>query len=301
MHLAAGGVTLPLGWAGPVTVAGGALVIAAVVLIAADFFRGARAAVEGEPASGSMEEAARQGKRAEEEKRTSFLLGWLFTEVGVMAQAQGNFTVAEACLLHAIEVAKSAEDRDLEAIAHHNYGNFLQIEGRLEEAEREYLEALRLRPDFSQAHYGYANLLEVSGRPEEAEALYRTALRLRPNYPEAHNNYGLLLQKRDRFQDAEGHYQEALRVYEAASDYHGMAMVLNNLGILAAIQQRWNEARAHLSKALERYQELKSPEAEKTGELLAVIEGQELTAEIEEFLRKATIALPIKPALVRAA
>ena len=63
-------------------------------------------------------------------------------------------------------------------------------QGKLEEAEDSYREALRLKPDYAEAHNNLGNVLWDQGKLEEAEASYREALRLKPDYAEAHTNLG---------------------------------------------------------------------------------------------------------------
>jgi tetratricopeptide (TPR) repeat protein len=65
--------------------------------------------------------------------------------------------------------------------------------GRLDEAEKECIEAIRINPDFAKARINLGNLLVDRGRKEDAEAEYREALMINPDFAEAHNNLGNLL------------------------------------------------------------------------------------------------------------
>ncbi len=70
------------------------------------------------------------------------------------------------------------------AKAHSNLGATLAESGKLEEALREFEEALRLDPKYVDAHANAAHLLTMLGRNDEAAEHLRTALRLSPDDPE---------------------------------------------------------------------------------------------------------------------
>jgi tetratricopeptide (TPR) repeat protein len=78
-----------------------------------------------------------------------------------------------------------------------NLAKALSALGKQEEAEEEYREALRLKPDYAQAHN---NLGGTLGKHEEAEEEYREAIRLKPDYAKAHYNLaGTLVQVQATF------------------------------------------------------------------------------------------------------
>jgi Tfp pilus assembly protein PilF len=87
-------------------------------------------------------------------------------------------------------------------IAHNDLGTVLAEQGRPREAEAEFREAVRLKPDYPRAHYNLGNALRDQGRPKEAEAAFREAIRLQPDYPEAHCNPGHTLRQQGRFAEA---------------------------------------------------------------------------------------------------
>ncbi|MDX2187027.1 MAG: tetratricopeptide repeat protein [Opitutaceae bacterium] len=75
--------------------------------------------------------------------------------------------------------------------AHLNLGNALAEEGRIDEAIKHYVEALRLRGDFHEAHFNLGNALARKGDFSGAVGSYLESLRLRPNQPAVLNNLGL--------------------------------------------------------------------------------------------------------------
>ena len=117
------------------------------------------------------------------------------------------------------------------AKAHNNLGVLLGNKGREEDAEAEYREAIRIKPDFAKAHYNLGILLNEMGRKEDAEAEYREALRINPDDAKAHNNLGVLLVDRGRKEDAEAEFREALRIKpDYAEAHYNLAILLKDMG-----------------------------------------------------------------------
>jgi tetratricopeptide (TPR) repeat protein len=130
------------------------------------------------------------------------------------------------------------------ALAHNSLGSALAWEGRLEEAESHYREALRIMPNQAIAHYNLGVTLATKGRYEEAIAHYKEALRIKPDYADAHNNLGVALKSQWKFEEAESQFYEALRI---EPDY---ALAHYNLGIVLVSQGRYEEAIGHYLEAL---------------------------------------------------
>jgi Flp pilus assembly protein TadD len=59
------------------------------------------------------------------------------------------------------------------------------------EAEREFLEVLRYRPEYAEAHMNLGVIYTGLNRLEEAEQSYARAVALKPDYAEAHYNLGV--------------------------------------------------------------------------------------------------------------
>jgi protein O-GlcNAc transferase len=100
----------------------------------------------------------------------------------------------------------------LEAVAHYEKGNALYEQGRMEEAIAAYREAVRLKPDYSEAYNNLGSALQAFGRIHEAIDAYREAVRLQPAYATAWSNLGSCLQVQGNLNDAIAAYREALRI-----------------------------------------------------------------------------------------
>jgi tetratricopeptide (TPR) repeat protein len=95
-------------------------------------------------------------------------------------------------------VAQQPWSADLRAY----HGSALMNDGRVEEAQAEFQEALRLDPGQLMAHLRVGELLERQGRIAEAADRYRMLLRLRPDLPDALFALGRLALAQGRLEEA---------------------------------------------------------------------------------------------------
>jgi len=75
-------------------------------------------------------------------------------------------------------------------------------DGRVEEAQAQFREALRLDPGQLMAHLRLGEILERQGRIDEAADRYRLLLRLRPDLPDALFALGRLALAQGRLEEA---------------------------------------------------------------------------------------------------
>jgi serine/threonine protein kinase/tetratricopeptide (TPR) repeat protein len=118
------------------------------------------------------------------------------------------------------------------------------------EAEAEGREALRRRPDLPEAHVAHDNLgvaLLEQAKYREAEVEFREALRLRPDFPLARCNLSNALHDQGRYAEAEAEGREALRVRPDFPEAH---IAHNNLGRALDAQGKHAEAEAEYREAL---------------------------------------------------
>lgn len=71
---------------------------------------------------------------------------------------------------------------------HNNFGNAYNMQERYDEAINEYLEALELKPDYTDAHNNLGGAYHMQGRLNEAIEEYLIVLKLNPNYAAARYN-----------------------------------------------------------------------------------------------------------------
>ena len=130
-------------------------------------------------------------------------------------------------------------------MAHHYMGTILASEGKLDEAQSHFVEAIRLKPDYADTYTNLGLVLMIQGRKDEALHFLSEAVRLNPEHAEAHNNLGVHLKNMGRFDEAVVHFGEALRLQPDYANAH------YNLGNVLAVQGKTAEAAAHYTRALE--------------------------------------------------
>ena len=78
---------------------------------------------------------------------------------------------------------------------YNNLGHALLKKGQIDEAIRQYQEAIRLKPDDADAHNNLGVALGQKGQIDEAIRQFQEALRLNPDHADAHYNLGAALGK----------------------------------------------------------------------------------------------------------
>jgi protein O-GlcNAc transferase len=119
-------------------------------------------------------------------------------------------------------------------------------QGRLAEAEANYLEALRLDPHQPDAWHLLGVVLTQTGRAAQGAEHMRRSLSLRPDQPMVYANLGNALSKLGRWQEAIASYRKALALQSSLVDTH------HNLGLALAQTGRLDEALECYTRTLER-------------------------------------------------
>ena len=109
-----------------------------------------------------------------------------------------------------------------------------------EQAERAYLEALRLDPSLANALTNLGNLQFRRGDVASAEALYRKALLVDPQQPEALYNLGFLHSDRGELEVAVDYFERAIAIDPEFADAHfHRAMALEMQGRRREARRCW--------------------------------------------------------------
>ena len=125
-------------------------------------------------------------------------------------------------------------------------GVVLARQGRLQEALAQQQEALRLAPSSADVHFNLGLIRARLGQPSEAAARYAEAVRLNPSLAAARYNWGNLLAAAGRWPEAEAQFREAARLAPGNRD------AWNNLGLAVGLQGRWPEAERLLAELVGR-------------------------------------------------
>ena len=134
--------------------------------------------------------------------------------------------------LNSISLFENAiEVTDNNYVAHNNLGFALKEEGRVAEAVKHYLAALRINPDFEMAHLNIGVILAGRGDNEAAIKHYKEALRIKPDFITAYINLGNVRLRQGRIADAISQYSEALRLDpDSEQAYNGLGAVMIRTG-----------------------------------------------------------------------
>jgi tetratricopeptide (TPR) repeat protein len=159
--------------------------------------------------------------------------------LGQALKATGRLDPAERAYVEAIRVDGMNE------LARLGLGELKVSSGRPEEAAVEFELALRRQPGLVAARLGLGNALAVQSRFAEAFDCYEQALALRPRLPEAEFAAGFVLARLGRMQEAATRYRRAL------VERPDFAAAWMNLGSLLRDQGREVYAEAALLRAVE--------------------------------------------------
>jgi len=115
-----------------------------------------------------------------------------------------------------IENAQVVPEQELEVVSYINKGKRYAGSGRLDLAEVEFRNALRLRPNLSSLHNDLGFTLQAQDRPEEAAEMFRRAVQLEPRNLNARENLARILY-------AQGDTENSIKEFETLlSIYYGL-------------------------------------------------------------------------------
>jgi len=130
------------------------------------------------------------------------------------------------------------------AVFHYNFGNLLRRKGKREQAEHEYLEAIRCDWEVSAFFHGLGSLYFEDGRLEQAESCLRKAVELDPSFLLALHDLGLLLQSK-------GELDQAEELFQLCLDRDGSFVpAMNSLGMLLLQGNKVEQARECFMSAI---------------------------------------------------
>lgn len=130
--------------------------------------------------------------------------GYDHHQTGIRLFKEGRFSEAEKEFLRAIEINPEFVE------AHNNLGLAYWRQGKKTQAIERYKKSLDMKPDYAEAMNNLAIIYDNDGRYEEAVQLYVSSLKLKPDYAEAHLNCAISLEKAKRLVEARDHYQAFL-------------------------------------------------------------------------------------------
>lgn len=110
-------------------------------------------------------------------------------------------------------------------LAHRNWGAMLFLDKKLEEAEKEYLEALKLNPEEPMAHNNLGLIYLNRGELEKAKQELEKERESNPYYDAVYFNLGLLSYRMGKITEAEEFWKKALELNPGYADaWHSLAV-----------------------------------------------------------------------------
>jgi predicted TPR repeat methyltransferase len=136
-------------------------------------------------------------------------------------------------------LSKSKNPTDLAELAARH-----RMDGRLDQAEQTYREAIALNPDYYEAHNNLGSILQATGRLAEAMLHYVHAFRINPKDATVALNLGVALAGQHQFKEAVVLCREAVALNPSSADTQsGLAFNLTQLA-------QYDEAEHHFLEAL---------------------------------------------------
>lgn len=139
----------------------------------------------------------------------------------------------------------SAKER-VSARIHYDLGTTALQSGLLNDATREFLQAVRLNPYFPEVHNALGYAYHQRGISDRSEEHYRKAIELDPAFSEAYNNFGALLLDLGRFDEAAQCFETVLKDIT----YPSPQFAEGHLGYAAFKLGRTQDAIRHLKNAI---------------------------------------------------
>jgi tetratricopeptide (TPR) repeat protein len=130
------------------------------------------------------------------------------------------------------------------AFAHNNLGATFIEQNRFTEAIPHFRAALKTHPDDAESHNHLGVALSRLRQPEEAIIHYKQAINLNPNFLLAYNHLGMTLSEMGKFTEAESSYRKAIALNPNYAEAH------NNLGTALGNMKKFDEAIAHYKEAI---------------------------------------------------
>jgi len=173
---------------------------------------------------------------------------------------------------HALKVTENNYE------AHYCITDMLLEQGRIEEAIWHNTEALRIKPNYTNALNGLGSALMKAGKIDEAMGYYKKAIEISPRSAISYIHFGEVLAAKGKFDEALSMYQKALqlspdvelysnigfvlaksgKLEEAAKEYEKVLLIEprnatahKNLGAVFFQQKKFDQAAAEYRKALE--------------------------------------------------
>ncbi len=108
-------------------------------------------------------------------------------------------------------IENSAPKKILYPFQHLENGKKLFKRKKFTKAEKEFLAALEMDPEYAKAHFNLAILYSKTKNFKKAEEEYIAALKIKPNMPQILNNLGVIYANQKKYKKAENSFKKAIK------------------------------------------------------------------------------------------
>ena len=188
-------------------------------------------------------------------------------DIASIYEEQGRFSEALDLYRKCVQILGDSTDRDRGAKLISNAASCMSMMGRMDDAIPLLELALKLRTDPQSVGYAttlttLGSVLRRQGKLEEADKAFTQALSIISDLKDFYlksvlvNHFGTLQYEKGQFEEAKQNYQTALEMKQQLGDLKGVGVVLNNLGMLFEKMSLLDDAVAALNKSLKIRQQL---------------------------------------------
>jgi Flp pilus assembly protein TadD len=157
----------------------------------------------------------------------------------ITAHKEGKLDEAERLYLEILKVEPKNGD------ANHNLGVLKVLMNQSASAIPLFKTAIEVYPDIVQFWFSYGGALINEKKFEEAELTYSKIIKLNPNFVEAYNNLGVSQENLDKLEEAELSFKKAIELKPNYAEAH------NSLGFILYNLARYEECEIVYKKAIE--------------------------------------------------
>lgn len=184
--------------------------------------------------------------------------------LGESLEGSGRLMGARQCYRAALTISLPLADKAAQILALRRIGRVSVSVGAFQEAVAYYERSAELARDSGDVHgevigrIGIGNVRMWQGRWNEAETCYHEALSLTEaaesgltlERGQIYNNLGNLTTRQQRLDESEGWFESAFRVWDSLASPVDLAICHHNHAHLREAQERWDEARRGYEAAL---------------------------------------------------
>ncbi|MBI2137554.1 tetratricopeptide repeat protein [Candidatus Woesearchaeota archaeon] len=145
---------------------------------------------------------------------------------------------------HSIDGFTESPAINLTTLVLNSRGNVKKASGRLEEAVKDYTQAISINPRLAEAYSNRGGVKQAQGRLEEAVKDYTQAISINPRLAEAYSNRGTAKQAQGRLEEAIEDYTQAISINPR------LAEAYSNRGIVKKASGRLEEAIEDYTQAI---------------------------------------------------